>query len=250
MRRASLFWLLRSQMIKSNLQKEWAHTFIRHTSNCDCQRYYCCKTFLSDSASLALHGGRALLIPDVYGYGIWKASLLAQCRKRLFWLCCSTPTGARPGGSGFVIEEWVTGYSIIEFGGFAVQCRPYLLVSKYLVMNEFLPITLQVWIKIPVIHKFNLALRKKLQRIKVPSLRENSATTCGRSWKCIVCFVKIRRHQDDLWLHMYCKLVNLICIAALTVRSKGTVICVSGLFIYDPPASTRPIDLRGCPFIT
>ena len=61
---------------------------------------------------------------------------------------------------------------------------------------------------------------------------------------CIVCFVKIRRHQDDLWLHMYCKLVNLICIAALTVRSKGTVICVSGLFIYDPPASTRPIDLK------
>ena len=43
---------------------------------------------------------------------------------------------------------------------------------------------------------------------------------------------------------MYCKLVNLICIAALTVRSKGTVICVSGLFIYDPPASTRPIDLK------
>ena len=61
---------------------------------------------------------------------------------------------------------------------------------------------------------------------------------------CIACFVKIRRHQDDLWLHMYCKLVNLICIAALTVRSKGTVSCVSGLFIYDPPASTRPIDLK------
>ena len=30
-----------------------------------------------------VQGGGALLIPDVYGYGIWKASLLAQCRKRL-----------------------------------------------------------------------------------------------------------------------------------------------------------------------
>ena len=62
-----------------------------------------------------------------------------------------------------------------------MQCRPYLLVSKSLVMNEFLPVILQVRIKIPAIHKFNLALRKKLQRIKDPSLRENSATTCGRS---------------------------------------------------------------------
>ena len=96
-------------------------------------------------------------------------------------LCWAMPTGARPGGSGSLIEEWVTVYSIIGFGGFAVQCRPYLLVSKYLVMNEFLPITLQVRMKIPAIHKFNLALRKKLQRIKDPSLRENSATTCGRS---------------------------------------------------------------------
>ena len=62
-----------------------------------------------------------------------------------------------------------------------MQCRPYLLFSKSLVINEFLPITLQVIIKIPAVHKFNIALRKKLQRIKDPSLRENSATTCGRS---------------------------------------------------------------------
>ena len=51
---------------------------------------------------------------------------------------------ARPGGSGSVMEERVTVYSIIGFGRFAVQFRPYLLVSKYLVMNEFLPVTLQV----------------------------------------------------------------------------------------------------------
>ena len=162
MRSTSLFWLLRSQMIKSNLQKEWAHIHPPHFQLW-LSRYYCCKSFLSDSASLALHGGELFWFPTY---------TVTAFRRRVSWpnvekdwgLLGYRATGACPGGSGSLIKEWVTVYSIIGFGGFAVQCRPYLLVSKYLVMNQFLPITLQVWIKIPAIHKFNLALRKKVTK--------------------------------------------------------------------------------------